>query len=450
MFKGYHDWLVYLETGELSWFLLLMISVVILVVIRILGAELYRICELMGWLPKYPRVKRDVVSFVIAYNEPLDIFEKCLDSLRRSLEVACNTFHIMVVIDGMRRHPKHSREMAELASHYAHFVYGTETGDKRNSITKLSEEADRLALPGNVVDINDSDTICEDDQVGVELFAPFADLDMGIVTTAQTIYEPKTSAEQDSNLFEKSRLNGSQRFLSLPGVQQIGCAPGRRIAILRRILREGLYAFNNEYLFGRKCIPGDDRFLTLLAQKAGLKSIMVPSAKVKTMAKETYFLTFKMWLRWGRTSQRYTIMNPWLIWKKPFTAFVMWSDIYITIAVTAMVGLFFWALLFGGSWMIPLYMAVLLSITGMALSMASRQYRLLPEIFDEFNFKGILQGLWRLLRFTIVATLGQLIRFWALLTMFNTDWLTRAGADESKKSDDDSIWPLYVNGEKVA
>lgn len=412
----------------------------VITILRLLGGEYHRYLERKGKLPDYPKTKKKVVAIVIAYKEKSFYFNLCLLSLRETLRVACDEFTIIVVIDGIRRQVAASKRMGELAKKYAHYVFGTDTADKRNSITRAMEFAEEQQIPGDLVIIRDSDTFSRSALTGVELLKPFADPMVGVVSTAQTIYRPTTLADLLSDWFEHARLNSSMRALSLPNIMELLCAPGREIAIRRDILLRALPGFNNEYLLGKKCIPGDDRFLTLAAQKEGYKTVLAHKAEVWTLAKKTFWLTFKMWLRWGRTSQRYTILNPWLISKKPFAAFVAWTDIYTTLAVSVIVFMWIITLFTKGNLAVPFVQAVLFSFGGMVLSMGLRQARYLIEHPRK---------LWLLPFFTIVATIGQLIRLWALFTMFDMRWLSREGTDQRIDTTDQNIYLLYKDGKKV-
>jgi hyaluronan synthase len=111
---------------------------------------------------------------------------------------------------------------------------------------------------------------------------------------------------------------------------QVGCLPGRTIALRRDSLERSMPAFMGERFLGVFLEVSDDRTLTNYALKQGYRTVYQSTSLVYTDAPLQVKKLFKQQLRWARGSQYNTLrMLGWMSAHTPVLAFFFVLDILI-------------------------------------------------------------------------------------------------------------------------
>ena len=277
-----------------------------------------------------------------------------------------------------------------------------------------------------IVLLKDSDTVFAPGSLA-ELLKPFADPEVGGVTSNQHIFNPNGNwVRRICEWMEDSRFKISTPAQSSSGV--VGCLPGRAIAFRRNIVLSCLREFLNEQFLGTRCETGDDRSLTSHVLRRGYKTVYQRKAVVFTDSPSTFSDFVKQQLRWARSSQRYTLMAiPWIFKKPKILAFHFLTDMVTPFFFTAVVvvgglnivfGLDRVVLIEGTPWA-KLWSGILLGLIGMNLSLGFRQ---IPHFLSKKS-----DLVW-LPIYTFVMTFVMVpIRLYGFFTMSNQGWMTRQG-----------------------
>ncbi|ROQ41137.1 hyaluronan synthase [Frondihabitans sp. PhB188] len=352
-------------------------------------------------------------------DEPEDLFR---DVIGRMVEQGPD--EIIVVING-----KPNPTLQAICEEFAPLVTWTHTPipGKRNAVmigTELSK--------GDITVLVDSDTVWTPGTLE-ELLKPFAEANIGGVTTRQRILEPERSwITRWADWLENSRALYSMPAQSVLG--QIGCLPGRTIAFRRDILVRVMDKFMTEKFMGVFLEVSDDRTLTNLTLKEGYRTVYQYTSLVYTDAPLKIKKLFKQQLRWARGSQYNTLrMMPWMLGHAPMLAFFFAMDIVLPFVLLGVVGGWIYNGITGQG--INLYTGILheygfragilaivaLMVLSSVLSMAIRQMRHLSEKPGDFI---------RLPVFIIVSTFFLMpIRIIGFFRMgHSAGWGTRAGA----------------------
>jgi hyaluronan synthase len=123
---------------------------------------------------------------------------------------------------------------------------------------------------------------------------------------------------------------------------QVGCLAGRTIAYRRIACERAVERLVAQRVFGIAMHVGDDRVLTNEILRSGWRTVYQSTARVQTDAPNTWRGFWRQQLRWGRSSQRETVLSLGWLWKRPFTLLCFLSDIMIpfllyAVLVTAVV-----------------------------------------------------------------------------------------------------------------
>jgi cellulose synthase/poly-beta-1,6-N-acetylglucosamine synthase-like glycosyltransferase len=352
-------------------------------------------------------------------DEPEELFR---DVIGRMVEQSPG--EIIVVING-----KPNPMLEAICEDFAPLVRWTHTPipGKRNAVmigTELSN--------GDITVLVDSDTVWTPGTLS-ELVRPFAEANVGGVTTRQRILEPQRSwITRWADWLENSRALYSMPAQSVLG--QIGCLPGRTIAFRREILVRVMDKFMTEKFMGVFLEVSDDRTLTNLTLKEGYRTVYQHTSLVYTDAPLQIKKLFKQQLRWARGSQYNTLrMMPWMLGHAPMLAFFFAMDIVLPFVLLGVVGGWIYnGITHQGT---NLYIGILheyglragvigivaLMVVSSVLSMAIRQMRHLSEKPGDFI---------RLPVFIIVSTFFLMpIRIIGFFRMgHSAGWGTRAGA----------------------
>lgn len=360
-------------------------------------------------------------------DEPLDLFR---DVIGRMVDQGPG--EIIVVINGAP-----NAELAAVCDEFAPLVRWTHTPipGKRNAVMIGTEMSS-----GDITVLVDSDTVWTPGTLS-ELVRPFAEENVGGVTTRQRILQPERSwITRWADWLENSRALYSMPAQSVLG--QVGCLPGRTIAFRREILVRVMDRFMTEKFMGVFLEVSDDRTLTNLTLKEGYRSVYQYSSLVYTDAPLQVKKLAKQQLRWARGSQYNTLrMLPWMLGHAPLLAFFFVMDIVLPFLLLGVIGGWVYRGITGQG--VNLYTGILgeygvragllvivgLMVLSSVLSMAIRQMRHLAEKPSDF---------FRLPVFIIVSTAFLMpIRVLGFFRMGHASgWGTRAGAYAGGAADD--------------
>lgn len=306
-------------------------------------------------------------------DEPLDLFRSVLRRI-----VAQTPTEVVVVINGPR-----NPDLERVCDGFAPTVTWTWTSvpGKRNAV-RVGVEATR----GDVVVLVDSDTIWTRGTLA-ELVKPFADPDVGGVTTRQRILHPRrTFLTRWADWMENSRARYSMPAQSVLGT--VGCLPGRTIAFRRDVLEHSMQEFMTARFLGVFLEVSDDRTLTNLALRRGYRTVYQSTSLVYTDSPTGLMKLMKQQLRWARGSQYNTLrMLPWMLRHARPLAFFFVSDIVMPFLLLTVIAA--WAVrlatgsgenLYAGLLQLPgrqytLPAVVVITILMSTLSMTLRQLR---------------------------------------------------------------------------
>jgi hyaluronan synthase len=184
------------------------------------------------------------------------------------------------------------------------------------------------ATTSDICVLVDSDTIWTEGTLP-ELVKPFADPEVGGVTTRQRILGPDRHVlTRWADWMESLRNEYSMPAMSVLGT--VGCLPGRTIAFRTTILRRAMDHFMNAKFLGVFLEVSDDRTLTNEALKQGYRTVYQSTSLVYTDAPTDWWKMAKQQFRWARGSQYNTMrMFPWMLRNARTLAFFYLCDIIL-------------------------------------------------------------------------------------------------------------------------
>jgi cellulose synthase/poly-beta-1,6-N-acetylglucosamine synthase-like glycosyltransferase len=271
----------------------------------------------------------------------------------------------------------------------------------------------------DVVVLLDSDTVWAPDALE-ELLRPFAeDPRIGGVAPKQAIFDARENpVRRLADWIEDIRHHLTIPAQSVYG--QVGCLSGRTIAYRRAALEPAVARLVGQTVLGVRQHVGDDRVLTSELLRAGWRTVYQSTARVETDAPSAWAPFWRQQLRWGRSSQRETLLSlPW-IWRRPVAFICFLTDIITPFALYAILALAVAHGLqpHGHRAGLPLPVELGVGYVGMILSIGIRQaghVRRRPE------------DLRRLPLFVLQLTCFMVpIRIVAFATMFHQGWTSRA------------------------
>jgi hyaluronan synthase len=312
-------------------------------------------------------------------DEPLDLFHEVLERI-----VAQQPTQIVVVINGPR-----NLGLEQVCAEFAEveWVWSPVAG-KRNAI-KIGVEHSLT----EVVILVDSDTIWTPD-THAELIKPFADPGVGGVTTRQRILDPERGfLTRWADWLENSRALYAMPAQSVLGT--VGCLPGRTIAFRRTVLEAVMEDFLTQPFLGVVLEVSDDRTLTNLTLKKGLRTVYQSTSLIYTDAPTRLRKMIKQQFRWARGSQYNTLrMLGWMLGHAPLLGFFFLADILLP--MLWLCSAIAWVIRLVHHTGSDLYAGVLstrehavvavivLTIVTSTLSMSLRQIRHLAEVPSDF------------------------------------------------------------------
>jgi glycosyltransferase involved in cell wall biosynthesis len=301
----------------------------------------------------------------------------------------------------------------EIARELGVRVIITDVPGKRDALRRGWEAA---STP--LVALVDSDTIWAPD-VAVQACMPFADPQVGAVTTRQNVMNPHTPWQHLNDMYLDYRYYHELASQSVMG-KAVSCLSGRT-AIYRRPLLESIsYEFMNESFWGVPCLSGDDKRLTMLTLENGYHAVLQRSASVWSQFPPGGRNFFKQRLRWARNTWRSdlrALSSPWL-WKRKFLAYWM-----IDKAISS------FTLLFSPAYLILSLVEHRYAIAGIlgAWWMFSRSAKMLAHLERRpWHFFTMMPF------FILVSFAMSLTKIFALLSIRKQRWLTRDVAISAK------------------
>jgi hyaluronan synthase len=351
------------------------------------------------------RLARDLTTTVIVpvYNEPEAIFRRSLASV-----VANRPSELIAVVDGG------DPELAAIAAEYCDRVLRLPRRGKRAAVAAGLAAGDPTT---DVVVVLDSDTIWRPGALQ-EMLRPFSDSRVGGVTPRQAIFDADANpVRRLADWMEDIRYHLTVPAQSVFG--QIGCLAGRTIAYRREAFEPAIARAAAQTVLGIPQHVGDDRVLTNELLRNGWRTVYQATALVETDAPSDWPTFWRQQLRWGRSSQRETLLSlPWL-WRRPVAFACFATDIVTPFALYAVLALAVAHGLRGtaGAAGLPLTIELPLAYVGMLISIGIRQAA---------HIRRTPRDLARLPLYVLQITFVLVpIRIAAFATMFHQGWTSR-------------------------
>jgi hyaluronan synthase len=341
---------------------------------------------------------------VPVYRESELVLRRALGSVR-----ANDATEVITVVDGG------DAQMAAIAAELSDRVLRIPKSGKRAAIAAGLAASDPQT---DVVIVLDSDTVWEPGALR-ELLRPFADPRVGGVTPRQAISDPgANSVRRLAEWMEDLRYHLAVPAQSVFG--QVGCLAGRTIAYRRTAFEPAVERLVRQKVLGVPQDVGDDRVLTNELLRNGWRTVYQSTALVLTEAPDDWRTFWKQQLRWGRSSQRETLLSLTWLWRRPVAFVCFVTDIITPFALYAVVALAV-AHGFEGTSGPTRYSAAVelpLGYAGMLVSIGLRQ---VP------HFRRTPADLVRLPIFVLQLTFVMVpIRILAFATMLHQSWASRS------------------------
>jgi hyaluronan synthase len=345
---------------------------------------------------------------VPVYDESAHLFRSVLASV-----VANRPTELIAVVDGG------DSAIAAVAAEYCDRVLRIPKSGKRAAIDAGLRASDPVT---DVVIVLDSDTIWAAGALQ-EMLRPFADPRVGGVTPRQAVFDADTNpVRRLANWMEDIRYHLTVPAQSVFG--QVGCLAGRTIAYRRTAFEPAVARLVQQTVLGVPQHVGDDRVLTNELLRGGWRTVYQSRALVETDAPSDWRTFWRQQLRWGRSSQRETLLSLRWLWRRPVTFASFATDILTPFALYAVVGLAVAHALrgHGGPTGLPLAYELPLGYVGMLASIGVRQAA---------HVRRFPRDLVRLPLFVLQITFVMVpIRIAAFATMFHQGWATRGDRRE--------------------
>jgi hyaluronan synthase len=201
---------------------------------------------------------------------------------------------------------------------------------------------------------------------------------------------------------------------------QVGCLAGRTIAYRREAFAPAVDRLVSQTVLGISQHIGDDRVLTNELLRNGWRTVYQSTALVVTDAPDNWPKFWRQQLRWGRSSQRETLLSLRWLWRRPVAFVSFATDILTPFALYAVVALAVAHTLAGhdGATGLPLAIELPLGYLGMLASIGVRQTA---------HVRRVPRDLPRLPLFVLQITFVMVpIRIAAFATMFHQGWGSRS------------------------
>jgi cellulose synthase/poly-beta-1,6-N-acetylglucosamine synthase-like glycosyltransferase len=269
------------------------------------------------------------------------------------------------------------------------------------------------AARGEILVLTDSDTRWTDGLLA-SLQMPFADPEVGGVSTRQSVYQADTSVWR-----RVAEWIINNRYLDyVPATGRAGavvCISGRTAAYRREIVLKVLPHLEDEFFLGKRCIAGDDGRLTWLVLASGYRTVYQSTAHALSMFPTTFRAFCKQRVRWSRNSYRCYLTAMWKgwLWRVPIISQLTVFQIVLT-PVTMAATIFYFA------------MAALAPDASGALALAAVWFFISRALRNLAHLRTRPSDVLLLPLVALVITFVALpIKFYAFVTMNRQGWLTR-------------------------
>jgi hyaluronan synthase len=363
---------------------------------KFLSARRYRPC-----VAEPGRLRVSVL--VPVFREPEAVFRRSLASVRAEAPA-----ELIAIVDGG------DAAVAAVAADYCDRVLRIGKAGKRTAIAEGLAATDPST---DVVVVLDSDTVWAPGALR-EMLRPFADARVGGVTPRQAIFDVGTNpVRRLADWIEDLRYLLTVPAQSVYG--QVGCLAGRTIAYRRTAFEPAVAALVKQTVWGVPQHVGDDRVLTSELLRTGWRTVYQSTARVETDAPSDWPTFWRQQLRWGRSSQRETLLSLGWLWRRPVAFLTFAADIVTPFALYAIVALGIAHALGDGTGKTGLAVGweVALGYVGMILSIGVRQ---IPHL--RRRPRDVLRLPLFVLQLTFVMAP---IRVLAFATMLHQSWSTR-------------------------
>src|SRR3954447_12060736 len=391
-------------TGVSPWtpFMAFFLYVWVVWVGKALAARRYRPCS----DPPPPQLRTTVL--VPVFNEPEPLFRRVLTSVRTN-----GPSEVIAVVDGG------NAEVAAVAADYCDRVLRIPKLGKREAIAVGLRASDPTT---DIVLVLDSDTVWAAGALA-EMLRPFGDPRVGGVTPRQAILDVGDNpVRRLADWIEDIRYHTTVPAQSVFG--QVGCLAGRTIAYRRSAFEPAVVRLVDQTVLGVPQHIGDDRVLTNELLRNGWRTVYQSTARVTTDAPSDWPTFWRQQLRWGRSSQRETLLSLRWLWRRPVAFACFAADIVTPFALFAVLALAVAHALRGdaGPAGLPFALELPLAYLGMLVSIGLRQ---IPRL------RRVPRDLARLPVFVLQITFLMVpIRLVAFATMFHQGWTSRAARGE--------------------
>jgi hyaluronan synthase len=353
-----------------------------------------------------PAPELSTTVLVPVYNEPEPLFRRALQSVLDN-----HPSEIIAVVDGG------DAEVAAVAADYCDRVLRIPKSGKREAIEAGLHASD----PGtDIVLVLDSDTVWAPGALQ-EMLRPFADPRVGGVTPKQAIFDVGDNpVRRLADWIEDVRYHLTVPAQSVFG--QVGCLAGRTIAYRRSAFEPAVERLVRQTVLGVPQHVGDDRVLTNELLRNGWRTVYQSTAEVMTNAPSDWPTFWRQQLRWGRSSQRETLLSLRWLWRKPVALICFASDIITPFALyaVAVFGIAHATRGGGDPTALPLAIELPLGYLGMLASIGVRQIA---------HLRRAPWDLKRLPVFVLQLTFVMVpIRIASFATMFHQAWSSRGPA----------------------
>src|SRR3954449_1598897 len=336
-------------------------------------------------------------------NEPEATFRRVLTSV-----VANRPDELIAVVDGG------DPEVAAVAADFCTRVIRMPKEGKRAAIATGMRESDPTTDVGVVLD---SDTVWAPDALP-ELLRPLADPRVGGMTPRQAIFDVGDDpVRRLADWMEDVRYHLTVPAQSVFG--QVGCLAGRTIAYRRTAFAPAVEQLVRQTVLGVPQHVGDDRVLTNELLRNGWRTVYQSTAVVETDAPSDWPTFWRQQLRWGRSSQRETLLSLRWLGRRPVAFACFAADIVTPFALFAVLALAVAHALRGdaGPAGLPFALELPLAYLGMLTSIGLRQ---IPRL------RRAPHDIARLPFFVLQITFLMVpIRIAAFATMFHQGWTSR-------------------------
>ncbi len=243
--------------------------------------------------PEYDK-KISASAIVFTYHDDKELLRRSLQSIR---DQDTPFTEVVVAVDS-----KESPERIEIIRASGFQMYVDSKGNKRDAFVG--------ALPlttGEIVVHLAGDTVYPPDMLTKALVAFASDPKIGAVSFRQGIYDHTRSIlRRMANIMYSLRF--SLTYQALSQRKSLLCTTGETGFFRRAPIEKHLAEFANETFMGRRCIIGDDRFLTSMVLKEGYNVVLQEcEGQVVTDCPSTFRGLIRQQLRWYRSNQRYSL-----------------------------------------------------------------------------------------------------------------------------------------------